>query len=189
LFRASVVVLILALLTAILVTHRSVSTREAVRHLSTSTAVGHRSASPPPARTRPAAHRAPSPRPRPPQQPRATRGKTLLVRPAHATSKTRRPKLTRPAVKKAARARAPKSAAFAPARLFTWPAQEGATGYVVRFFRNGRRVALLQAKKPRVALPPSFRFRAGNYRWQVFPVVAGRLGRPVVDSAFALPGG
>jgi hypothetical protein len=82
------------------------------------------------------------------------------------------------------------SSSFVPARVFTWPAHPRAASYIVRFFRNGRRVLQLPATRPRVALPSSFRFIAGSYRWQVIPVVGGsgsrHLAPPVVDSTFVL---
>jgi hypothetical protein len=88
---------------------------------------------------------------------------------------------------KSARLRANASSSFTPSRVFTWPARPRATSYIVRFLRNGRGVLQLRSKRSRVAIPSSFRFAPGTYRWQVIPVVGGSRRRylaPVVDSTF-----
>jgi hypothetical protein len=91
------------------------------------------------------------------------------------------------AFKKSARLRANASSGFVPSRVFTWPAQPRVTSYIVRFFRDGRGVLQLRTIRSRVAIPSSFRFVPGSYRWQVIPVVGSESGlAPVVDSTFLI---
>jgi hypothetical protein len=79
---------------------------------------------------------------------------------------------------------------FVPSRVFTWPAQRGATSYVVRFFRNGQKVIQARATKPQLRLPTSFRFAAGRYLWRVIAVIGSsvrpRYSPPIVESTFVL---
>jgi hypothetical protein len=97
------------------------------------------------------------------------------------------PARTQPQGSAPARARGAADTAFVPSRIFAWAAAPGARAYDVRFFLDGRLVLELRPGVPRLALPASFRFRAGSYRWQVTPLLAsGRRGAPVVDSAFFL---
>ena len=132
-----------------------------------------------------------------------------FVRPASPkTPRSNKPRGTRPPpVKKAAAARKVPSARsmrpekrgrlpanvspkFVPSRVFTWAAQRGATSYVVRFFRNGRRVIQARATTPHLELPASFKFAAGRYLWRVIPVAGSsakpRYGPPIVESTFVL---
>src|SRR5262249_12528096 len=123
---------------------------------------------------------------------KATTIKKARSVPARTAGKASRAQ-SKPAAKsrkftKSGRLRA-KTPRFVPARVFAWPANPRATSYIVRFFRNGQSVLRLHATRPRVALPSSFRFRPGRYRWQVIPVVGGSAGQhlpPVVDSTFVL---
>jgi hypothetical protein len=82
---------------------------------------------------------------------------------------------------------------FVPSRVFGWPADTVATGYLVRFFRDGAKVYETRSTKPRLTLPPSFRFLAGHYRWEVLPVLGSapnlRYGPPIVESTFVLTAG
>ena len=83
--------------------------------------------------------------------------------------------------------------AFIPSRVFAWPAVAAASGYLVRFFRNGSKVYETSVRKPHLTLPPSFRFLAGRYRWEVLPIVGSdptvHYGAPVVDSRFVVAAG
>ncbi len=126
-----------------------------------------------------AAHRSPRAR----GTPRVRSATKKSAAPATAARVRREPPT---AFRKSGRFRASGATRFVPARVFTWPARSNASAYVVRFFRNGRRVLTLHAGRPRVTLPASFRFTRGSYRWQVLPVVAGHLRAPIVDSTFVL---
>jgi hypothetical protein len=61
-----------------------------------------------------------------------------------------------------------------------------ASAYVVRFFRDGRKVFEQRIGSPKLTLPSSFHFTAGHYRWEVRPVVGSRVGAPVVASQFVV---
>jgi hypothetical protein len=80
----------------------------------------------------------------------------------------------------------PIESTFVPAHTWAWGPANGAKGYEVTFFREGRIVFRARPTEPRVVMPSSFRFEAGNYRWTVraLPVVGG--ARPIVDSTFFL---
>ena len=188
-FAASVVALGLAAVAAVVHDHRSASTREAVQPVPAAPQVPHRTVLQRPAQAKPAARRSHVSRARRASDVRPLHATRPRTRVAHATRRRPRAIATPRAVKRTARVHSPRSGTFVPARSFTWPAQPGASAYVVRFFRNGRLIASLHSTNPRVALPASFRFKDGRYRWQVFPVVAGRRVSAVVDSTFALPGG
>jgi hypothetical protein len=77
--------------------------------------------------------------------------------------------------------------------VFGWPADTEANGYLIRFFRDGAKVYETRSTKPRLTLPPSFRFLAGHYRWEVLPVLGSapnqRYGAPIVESKFVVAGG
>lgn len=74
---------------------------------------------------------------------------------------------------------------FTPARVFLWPAADGATFYAVTFLRNGSTFYSARVSRPRLTLPESIRFRPGSYRWIVRPGTAGQpLRSPIVDSTF-----
>jgi hypothetical protein len=78
---------------------------------------------------------------------------------------------------------------FVPSRAFAWADQPGATGYIVRFFRDGKKILERRSVKAQLTLPPSFHFTAGNYRWQVIPIVGPGTSEnlaPIVDSTFVL---
>lgn len=82
-----------------------------------------------------------------------------------------------------------KTAAFVPARVWSWPAARGSSRYRVRFFRNGRKVLDVRTTKPRLVLAKSFTFRNGRYRWMVVPISSDGKGlRPIVDSTFVVRG-
>jgi hypothetical protein len=81
------------------------------------------------------------------------------------------------------------AATFVPSRVFGWPAQPQNKAYVVRFYRDGKKVYETQSSKPQITLPPSFVFAAGHYRWQVVPVrnpgsQQQQQGAAIVDSTF-----
>ncbi len=82
---------------------------------------------------------------------------------------------------------------FVPSRVFAWPADAEASGYLVRFFRDGAKVYETRSTKPRLTLPKSFRFLPGSYRWEVLPILESapnlRYGPPIVESTFVLTGG
>jgi len=76
---------------------------------------------------------------------------------------------------------------FTPARVFLWPAADGATFYAVTFLRNGSTFYSARVSRPRLALPESITFRPGSYRWIVRPGTAGQpLRSPIVDSTFTV---
>ena len=75
-----------------------------------------------------------------------------------------------------------------PARVFVWPPVEGATGYTVRFFRQGEPFHTARVSGPRLAIPRSIVFTPGAYRWVVRPQTAGGLGNPIIDSTFSVAG-
>jgi hypothetical protein len=85
---------------------------------------------------------------------------------------------------------APKSKApatgFVPARVFAWPAVNGADGYQIRFYRVTRLIVSRHAQRPRFVLPSGLRLGPGRYRWIVLPHVRGSLGPAVVDSRFTV---
>lgn len=82
-----------------------------------------------------------------------------------------------------------KSAAFVPARVWSWPTARGSSRYRVRFFRNGRKVLDVRTTKPRLVLARGFEFQNGRYRWTVVPISrAGKSLRPIVDSTFVVSG-
>jgi hypothetical protein len=76
---------------------------------------------------------------------------------------------------------------FTPARVFLWPAADGATFYAVTFLRNGSTFYSARVSRPRLTLPASITFRPGSYRWIVRPGTAGQpLRSPIVDSTFTV---
>ena len=82
----------------------------------------------------------------------------------------------------------PAPRAFVPSRVFAWPAAPRATFYVVRFFRDGRKILEQRTTKARFTIPSTFHFTPGSYRWYVTAafgsVAKPRLGTPIVDSSF-----
>jgi hypothetical protein len=56
----------------------------------------------------------------------------------------------------------------------------------VTFFFDGYVVFRAWPKDARVALPQSFRFRAGRYRWTVQAMPVAPAAKPIVDSTFVL---
>jgi hypothetical protein len=77
---------------------------------------------------------------------------------------------------------------FTPARVFAWPPSSRAHGYMVRFYRDGRKIFERWTDPPKLTLPDTFRFTAGHYRWEVRPVLGPRtrLGAPIVASQFVV---
>jgi len=77
--------------------------------------------------------------------------------------------------------------AFVPARVWSWPRVAGAKRYRVRFFRNGHKVLDQRTAKPRLVLPPTFRFQKARYRWTVLPIsAAGKALPAIVNSTFVV---
>jgi hypothetical protein len=77
-------------------------------------------------------------------------------------------------------------AGFVPARTWTWPESKGAHAYVMEFLLKGHVVLRLLTARPRLVLPPTFRFRAGTYRWIVRRIPPPANRRPIVTSRFVL---
>ncbi len=80
-------------------------------------------------------------------------------------------------------------ATFVPSRVFGWPEQPQTKAYIVRFYRDGKKVYETQSTKPQITLPASFVFAAGHYRWQVVPAPAAgsqqqQEAAAIVDSTF-----
>ena len=66
-------------------------------------------------------------------------------------------------------------------RRFAWAPVEGASGYHVEFFRGSARVFSADTRGPDVSLPRAWKLGGerrtlvpGEYRWYVWPIVAGR---------------
>jgi hypothetical protein len=80
-------------------------------------------------------------------------------------------------------------------RRFAWSASPRATGYHVEFFRGGRRVFARDTATPEVVMPARWTyqgstrsFHAGEYRWYVWPVVAGLRQSPAaVQATLTIP--
>jgi len=77
-------------------------------------------------------------------------------------------------------------AAFVPTRTWAWSPQQGADGYDITFFHEGRVVFHAHPAEPRLVLPSSFRFQAGRYRWTVRSVPVAATAKLIVDSTFVL---
>ncbi len=75
---------------------------------------------------------------------------------------------------------------FVPSRTWAWAPATGADGYEVTFFRGQQVVFRARTTEPRVAMPQSFRFQAGTYRWTVRALPAAAGAAPIVDSSFTL---
>jgi hypothetical protein len=79
---------------------------------------------------------------------------------------------------------------FVPSRVFAWPPDTTATGYLVRFYRDDAKVYERRVTKPRLTLPASFRFLAGHYLWEVLAIHGSGTGTPsgapLVESTFVL---
>ena len=80
-------------------------------------------------------------------------------------------------------------------RRFAWAASPRASGYHVEFFRGGRRVFARDTANPEVVVPARWTyqgsmrsFHAGEYRWYVWPIVAGlRQSRAAVQATLNIP--
>jgi hypothetical protein len=79
-------------------------------------------------------------------------------------------------------------------RKFAWAPVAGATGYHVEFFRGHSRVFTQDTTEPDITVPARWTyqgntrsFRAGEYRWYVWPVVAGlRQSRAAVQASLTI---
>jgi hypothetical protein len=89
------------------------------------------------------------------------------------------------AEKHVASAPAPTAGTFVPSRVWVWSADPTATGYLFELAREGSVVLRLHTTEPRLVLPPSFRFRAGTYRWSVRRIPSASAP-PLTDSHFTL---
>jgi hypothetical protein len=78
------------------------------------------------------------------------------------------------------------AAGFVPSRSWVWLRRDGAVGYEVTFFLDGRVVLRARSKTPRFVMPRRFRFHAGRYRWTVRALPAGAARQAIVDSGFVL---
>jgi hypothetical protein len=124
---------------------------------------------------------APAPRKKQTQKP-------TLVAPKRTHSTGVKPRRTaKPPVRTTRPPSAKRSAAFVPARIWSWPEDASSPHYLVRFFRNGHKVLAVRTARPRLVLPKRFTFRAGRYRWTVVPISSrGKPGRALVDSTFVV---
>jgi hypothetical protein len=156
-------------------------------------------ASPPPASTprhrttttTPAAptHRKPAAPAHPKPAPPATHPKTTTTAPAKPTTTTTRTPPAKPATPKHQAPKTPRrpTASFAPARVFSWPVTPNASAYHVTFWRDGKQVWDGRVTEPKVTMPRSFKFVAGDYRWKVVAIVGGQpSSAPLVDSHFTV---
>jgi hypothetical protein len=109
------------------------------------------------------------------------------TRPAKASKQTRASKV-RPTSKSSAPSKpTARPGAFVPSRIWSWVAVPGARHYLVRFFRDGRRVLSVRTSRPRLVLSKGFALRPGRYRWTVVSIPAkGTSRRPIVDSTFVV---
>jgi hypothetical protein len=121
---------------------------------------------------------------------RAARGHdetaTAVFRAPAAAERTQTHRTVAP--KPAATRKPAKKPKFVPARVFSWPAERAATRYLVRFFRNGKKVLEVRTVRARLVLPKTFVFRLGRYRWTVVPLGVAGKGL-LVDSRFVVSQG
>ncbi len=75
---------------------------------------------------------------------------------------------------------------FVPSRTWAWAPATGADGYEVTFFRGPQIVFHARVTEPRVAMPKSFRFQPGGYRWIVRALPITARAPAIVDSTFSL---
>ena len=84
----------------------------------------------------------------------------------------------------------PSGTAAPLARRFAWAPKPGATGYHVELFRGSALVFSKDTPTPQVTVPARWRHRgqrhvlsAGEYRWYVWPVTAGRRAAQAIVQA------
>jgi hypothetical protein len=78
----------------------------------------------------------------------------------------------------------------AGSRTFAWAPVAGATGYHVELFRAGKRIFAVDTRRPSALIPAGwtfdgsrYRLEPAEYRWYVWPIVAGkRKARAVVQA-------
>jgi hypothetical protein len=130
--------------------------------------------SPPPATAQPQPAPKPTPKPKPARKPAPPR-----TEPGTAPPTLRSPP---PASR----------GAYQPARVFAWAPERGASYYHVVIRRDGKVFYEGWPRAARLEIPASRRFRPGKYTWRVEPGrgarAAKRLGAPVVESKFTIPG-
>lgn len=134
----------------------------------------------------------------------ASRGAAEVSGPAAPRVNVRPPRTTRPALvhqphsKPTTSARADSSeqgASAATARRLAWAPSTGASSYHVELFRGQSRIFSTDTARPQVTIPASWtvgrkrqRLDAGEYRWYVWPVIAGvRSSSAVVQSRLSVP--
>ena len=113
--------------------------------------------------------------------------------------KTIRPSAVRPrSTRRSNKAGRAESPAPAPqARVFVWPAVEGALYYKVQFFRAGDEVFEALPSAPRLGLPARWVYKGrrlrlvpGTYSWRVLPAFGSRAhpryGDPIVRSLWVV---
>lgn len=82
-------------------------------------------------------------------------------------------------------------------RRFAWAPAANAVGYHVELFRGPSRVFAADTTRAQITIPArwrldgrTYRLRPGEYRWYVWPVVAGRRGsQAIVRARLAVPAG
>ena len=90
----------------------------------------------------------------------------------------------------------PRATAPAPtARRFAWAPIDGASGYLVKFFRGSTLVFAHETSHTVLEVPARWRhgglersFRPGEYRWYVWPVIDGkRAALAAVRTTVSIP--
>ena len=81
-------------------------------------------------------------------------------------------------------------------RRLAWAPAEGASGYHIELFRRSRRVFSANSSEPAVTMPATWRYdgarhvlEPGDYRWYVWPIVAGTRGtKAIVQTTLTISG-
>jgi ferric-dicitrate binding protein FerR (iron transport regulator) len=88
--------------------------------------------------------------------------------------------------------RQPASAAPAPARVYTWPATDGASFYDVRLLLNGISYYRVRTDEPRLEFPAGVQLAPGLYVLRVRPGFVGEqgitFGEAIPDRRFQIDG-
>jgi hypothetical protein len=104
------------------------------------------------------------------------------------------PPKPKPSTKQPSR-QSPQTPAVGLARRFAWAPVEGASGYRFELFRASSRVFAGETSRPELTLPATWnaagaqrRLEPGEYRWYVWPLVAGsRSGVAIVQAKLVVP--
>ncbi len=83
----------------------------------------------------------------------------------------------------------------ATVRRFAWAPADGASGYRFELFRGSSMIFTAETSRPELLLPASWRIagerqtlRGGEYRWYVWPLVAGaRSPAAIVQASLVIP--